>query len=51
MAELLTQTSAQNGSTKIGLFNDLSQCLVHAVNAPHYEEKTGNEHTALLPGG
>jgi hypothetical protein len=51
MAQLLTQTSAQNGSTKIGLFHDLIQCPVHAVNAPHYEEKAGNEHTALLPGG
>jgi hypothetical protein len=51
LAELLTQTSARSGSTKTGPFHGLRQRLVHAVNPPHYEEKAGNEHTALLQVG
>ena len=45
------QTLAQSGSTKTGPFHDLHQRLVHEVGPPHYEEKAGNEHTALLQVG
>ena len=45
------QTLAQSGSIKTGLFHGLHQPLTHAVNPPDYEEKAGNEHTALLQVG
>ena len=42
---------AQSGSTKTGPFHALRQHLVHQEGPLHYEEKVGNEHTALLQVG
>ena len=47
--ELLTQTLARSGSTKIGPFHGLHQRLVHAAGPPHYEAKAGNAHKTSLP--
>jgi hypothetical protein len=51
MAELLTQTSARNGSTKIGSSHGLRRCPAHEASPLHYEAIANIEHAALLPNG
>jgi hypothetical protein len=49
--ELLTQTLAQNGSTKTGPFHGLHLHPVHEEGPPHYGAKAEIERTALLQVG
>ena len=51
MAELLTQTSARNGSTKIGSSHGLRRCPTHEAGPHSYEKTIEIEHAALLPNG
>ena len=44
----MTQTLAQNGSTKTRSFHGLRQRPTHEEGPTNYEEKEGNEHTALI---
>ncbi len=49
--ELLTQTLAQNGSTKTGPFHGLHLHPVHEEGPPHYGAKAEIERTSLLQVG
>ena len=46
--ELLTQTLAQNGSTKTGPFHGLHLHPVHEEGPPHYGAKAEIKRTSLL---